>query len=128
MFVKVVAPLLAVLLAVASGGLLGGPKDVDLNRADVQNALEFAVAQHNKASNDMYISQARVINAQTQVVSGVNYIFNVEMVRTSCKKGGVEAVCAAHTDPNLAKSQDCQLKVWSQPWTNTIKVVKNTCL
>ncbi|TSN48514.1 Cystatin [Bagarius yarrelli] len=92
MFVNVVAPLLAVLLAVASGGLLGGLKDVDLNRDDVQNALQFAVAQHNKASNDVYVSQvAKVISAQTQ-------------------------------------SQQCQLKVWSQPWTNTIKVVKNTCL
>lgn len=68
MFLKVVVPLLAVFLAVGSAGIVGGPTDVDVNREDVQDALRFAVAQHNKASNDLYVSQvSRVIKAQTQV-------------------------------------------------------------
>ncbi|KAB5582072.1 hypothetical protein PHYPO_G00182950 [Pangasianodon hypophthalmus] len=125
MFLKVVAPLLVVFLAVASAGLLGGPIDVDVNREDVQSALLFAVAQHNKASNDAFVSKvSRVIKAQTQVVSGLNYIFTVEMVRTSCRKGGVEKECTVHSEP---QSRECRLKVLSQPWTNTIKVVENTC-
>ncbi|KAF5901415.1 cystatin-like, partial [Clarias magur] len=101
---KVVALLLAVFLAVGSAGLVGGAREVDKDREDVQDALKFAVTQHNKASNDAFLSQvSRVIKAQTQVVSGTNYIFNVEMVRTNCKKGGLENECAAHSDPNLAK-------------------------
>ncbi|MCJ8730971.1 hypothetical protein PDJAM_G00190230 [Pangasius djambal] len=125
MFLKVVAPLLAVFLAVASAGLLGGPMDVDVNREDVQDALRFAVAHYNKASNDAFVNQvSRVIKAQTQVVSGLNYIFTVEMVRTSCRKGGVEKECTVHSDP---RPHECRLKVWNQPWTGTIKVIENTC-
>lgn len=68
MVLKVVAPLLAVFLAVASAGFVGGPMEVDLNRDDVQNALQFAVTEHNKANNDVFISQvSRVIKAETQV-------------------------------------------------------------
>lgn len=68
MFLKVVAPLLAVFLAVASAGLAGGPMEVDLDREDVHNALQFAVAQHNKASNDVFINKvSKVIKAETQV-------------------------------------------------------------
>ncbi|NP_001187957.1 cystatin precursor [Ictalurus punctatus] len=128
MLMKVVAPLLAVFLALASAGLLGGPVDVDINREDVQNALQFAVSEHNKASNDAFVSQvSRVIKAQTQVVSGVNYIFTVELVRTACRKGGVEKVCPTLKNPDPAVSHECRLKVWNQPWTGTIKLVENTC-
>ncbi|KAM9477721.1 cystatin-like [Clarias gariepinus] len=128
MFLKAVALLLAVFLTVGRTGIMGGPREVDENREDVQNALKFAVTQHNKASNDVFLSQvSRVIKAQTQVVSGTNYIFNVEMVRTNCKKGGVENECAAHSDPEMAKPHECNLNVWSQPWTGLIKLTKNTC-
>ncbi|XP_072532894.1 cystatin C (amyloid angiopathy and cerebral hemorrhage) [Salminus brasiliensis] len=128
MFWKVVAPLLAVCLAVASAGLVGAPAEADMNDKDVQDALQFAVAQHNKASNDMYVSQvARVISVKKQVVSGLKYIFTVEMARTSCRKGGVEEVCAVQADPNLAQHRQCKFAVWSQPWLNSIKVVENTC-
>ncbi|KAG7334399.1 hypothetical protein KOW79_002806 [Hemibagrus wyckioides] len=129
MFLKVVAPLLAVFMTVTSLGLTGGPIDADVNSDDVQNALNFAVTQHNKASNDLYLSQvSKVIKAQKQVVSGVNYIFTVEMARTSCKKGGIEKVCDVHPDPNVANPRVCNLKVWNQPWTSTIRIVENTCL
>lgn len=68
MFLKAVALLLAVFLTVGRTGIMGGPREVDENREDVQNALKFAVTQHNKASNDVFLSQvSRVIKAQTQV-------------------------------------------------------------
>ncbi|KAK3573324.1 hypothetical protein QTP86_022714 [Hemibagrus guttatus] len=128
MFLKVVALLPAVFMTVTSAGLVGGWTDADVNRDDVQNALKFAVTQHNKASNDLYLSQvSRVVKAQKQVVSGMNYLFTVEMARTSCKKGGVEEVCDVHPDPNVAKPHVCRLKVWNQPWTSTIKLTENTC-
>ncbi|KAG9274806.1 cystatin C (amyloid angiopathy and cerebral hemorrhage) [Astyanax mexicanus] len=128
MFWKVVAPLLALCLAVASAGLVGGPVPADLNEEGVQNALQFAVVQHNKASNDMYIREvSKVISVQKQVVSGLKYIFTVEMARTGCRKGGVEEVCAIELDPNTAQPQTCKFSVWSQPWLNSIKLVENTC-
>ncbi|KAK2853030.1 hypothetical protein Q7C36_008231 [Tachysurus vachellii] len=129
MFVKVVIVLLAVIMAVTRAGMLGGVTDVDANRDDVQNALKFAVSQHNKASNDMYISQvSRLIKAQTQVVAGIKYIFKVEMARTSCRKGGVEEVCEINPDTSVTQHHVCQLKVWEQVWLNDIRVLENTCL
>ncbi|XP_036430960.1 cystatin-like [Colossoma macropomum] len=127
MFLKVVVPLVALCLAVESG-MPGAPVDVDLADPGVQDALQFAVAQHNRASNDMFVSKvSRVISVQKQVVSGMKYIFTVEMARTSCRKDGVEEDCPVHSDPALASSHECKLAVWSQPWTKTIKVVENTC-
>lgn len=68
MFVKVVAPLLAVLWVVASDNLLGAPEDVDINSPEVQDALRFAVAQYNEESDSIYTSQVvQVIKAQAQV-------------------------------------------------------------
>ncbi|KAG7334398.1 hypothetical protein KOW79_002805 [Hemibagrus wyckioides] len=128
MFLKVVAPLLAVFMTVTSNMITGGWRDADVNSDDVQNALNFAVTEHNKASNDLYLSQvSKVIKAQKQVVSGMNYLFTIEMARTSCKKGGIEKVCGVHPDPNVAKPRVCRLMVWNQPWTNTIKLLQNTC-
>ncbi|XP_060781456.1 cystatin-like [Neoarius graeffei] len=128
MFLKVVAPLVVVFLAVESGGLLGAPEDVDSNREDVQHALQFAVNSHNKKTNDLFVAQVvSVRKAQIQVVSGLNYIFTVELVRTSCRKGGVQEVCVPHPDPTIANPQVCNLKVWSQPWMNSMKVTENTC-
>ncbi|XP_060727468.1 cystatin-like [Tachysurus vachellii] len=110
-------------------GMPGGVMDVNVNIDEVQNALKFAVSQHNKASNNIYISQvSRLIKAQAQVVGGVNYIFTVEMARTSCRKGFVANVCYIHPDPRVALHHVCQLKVWEQVWLNDIRVLENTCL
>ncbi|GAA6094241.1 cystatin-like [Tachysurus ichikawai] len=129
MFLKVVIVLLAVIMAVTRAGMTGGVTDVDANRDDVQNALKFAVSQHNKASNDMYISQvSRLIKAQTQVVAGIKYIFKVEMARTSCRKGGIEEVCEIDPDTSVTQRRECQLKVWSRLWLNDMRVTENTCL
>ncbi|KAI4883455.1 hypothetical protein NFI96_024844 [Prochilodus magdalenae] len=128
MFLKVVIPLMAVFLAVASAGLVGAPMDADISEEGVRDALQFAVAQHNQASNDMYVSQvSRVIRVQKQVVSGIKYIFTVELARTSCRKGGVEEVCTVGSEPSFAATKECTFAVWSQPWLNSTKLVKNTC-
>ncbi|XP_036430961.1 cystatin-like [Colossoma macropomum] len=128
MFLKVVVPLVALCLAVGSSSLVGAPMDGNLSDPGVQDALQFAVAQHNRATNDMFVSKvSRVIRVQKQVVSGIKYIFTVEMARTSCRKDGVEEDCPVHSDPALARLQKCKLAVWSQPWMKTNKVVENTC-
>ncbi|KAG9334889.1 hypothetical protein JZ751_006369, partial [Albula glossodonta] len=55
---------------VANAGLVGGLSDADINEKGVQNALQFAVVQHNKGSNDMFVSQvSKVIKVQKQVNS-----------------------------------------------------------
>ncbi|XP_016128037.1 cystatin-like [Sinocyclocheilus grahami] len=129
MYIKMIVSFLAVTLAVASAGLTGAPMDADMNDEGVQNALQFAVAQYNRQSNDAFVRQvSEVIKVQKQVVSGLKYIFTVKVGRTNCRKGGVETLCSIHEDPSVAQVSQCKITVWSQPWLNNIKVLENTCM
>ncbi|KAK6301439.1 hypothetical protein J4Q44_G00274920 [Coregonus suidteri] len=124
---KIVVPLLAVAFMVASAsGMPGGVTDADMNDRETRDALQFAVVEYNKGTNDLYVRQvAKVIKAQQQVVAGMKYIFTVQMARTPCKKGGVAKVCAVHKDP--AAAYQCIFEVWSRPWLNAILLTKNEC-
>lgn len=54
--------------AVSSGLMPGGFQDVDPNDEEVRGVLNFAVVQHNRASNDIYLRQvAEVVKVQRQV-------------------------------------------------------------
>ncbi|XP_067242674.1 cystatin-like [Chanodichthys erythropterus] len=129
MYLKMIVPFLAVILAVASAGMVGGPVDADMSEEGAQSALQFAMAQYNRQSNDAFVTQvAEVIKVQKQVVSGLKYIFTVKVGRTSCRKDGVETLCAIHDDPSVARVTECKIEVWSQPWLKSIKVLKNTCM
>ncbi|XP_028844006.1 cystatin-like [Denticeps clupeoides] len=127
-FWKLVGLAVAAACVVEGDVMVGGPMDVDINDQSAQNALKFAVAQHNKGSNDVFVSAVQnVIEARKQVVAGIKYIFEVQMARTQCKKGGVEELCEFHEDPALAKPFTCTFEVWSRPWMNSIVLLKNTC-
>ncbi|CAB1338641.1 unnamed protein product [Coregonus sp. 'balchen'] len=110
---KIVVPLLAVAFMVASAsGMPGGVTDADMNDRETRDALQFAVVEYNKGTNDLYVRQvAKVIKAQQQVVAGMKYIFTVQMARTPCKKGGVAKVCAVHKDPAAVRTT---MLAWSQ--------------
>ncbi|XP_063347603.1 cystatin C (amyloid angiopathy and cerebral hemorrhage) [Pelmatolapia mariae] len=125
---KVALTVLAAVLAVGYGAMVGGLRDADINDEGVQNALHFAVVQHNRGSNDLYLNQvAEVIKVQSQVVAGIKYVITVKMARTPCRKDGVEEVCAIETDQAKAKSYQCTFEVWSRPWLNSIQLLKNEC-
>ncbi|XP_066535228.1 cystatin-like [Hoplias malabaricus] len=130
MFVKLLFVVLALSLAMESSGMPGGLMDADMNNADVQKALQFAVDEYNNVSNGIWVSKVtRVIRGQNQVVAGIKYIFTVEMARTSCKKREQPTeACEVHSDPNIAQSKVCRLAVWSQSWLNRKELVENTCL
>nr|ACI69177.1 Cystatin precursor [Salmo salar] len=125
---KIVVPLLAVAFTVASAGLIGGPMDANMNDQGTRDALQFAVVEHNKKSNDIFVRQvAKVVKAQKQSVSGMKYIFTVQMARTPCREGGVEKVCSVHKDTQMAAPYKCTFEVWSRPWLSDIQMVKNQC-
>ncbi|EOB03086.1 Cystatin, partial [Anas platyrhynchos] len=81
------------------------PEDVAENDKGLQHALQFAMAQYNRASNDMYSSKVvRVISAKRQLVSGIKYTIEVEIGRTTCTKAaGDPQSCALHDTPEMAK-------------------------
>uniref|UniRef100_A0A8C1YES3 Cystatin domain-containing protein n=1 Tax=Cyprinus carpio TaxID=7962 RepID=A0A8C1YES3_CYPCA len=129
MYFKMIVSFLAVTLTVAFAGMLGAPMDVDINDEGVQSALQFAVAEYNRRSNDAFVRQvSEVIKVQRQVVSGLKYIFTVKMGRTNCRKGDAGTLCAIHEDPNVAQVTQCNITVWSQAWLDSIKVLENTCM
>lgn len=51
--VVVLAALVAV--AVGFGSIVGAPASIDVNDEGVQNALNFAVGEHNKRTNDAFL-------------------------------------------------------------------------
>lgn len=72
---KIALLVLAVVFTVGSvGAMIGGFQDIDSNDEGVRNALSFSVVQHNRNSNDMFLSQvAEVIKAERQV--GLRLVF-----------------------------------------------------
>ncbi|KAK9541750.1 hypothetical protein VZT92_001771 [Zoarces viviparus] len=126
---KIVLPVLAAVFAVGSGvSMVGGFVDIDPNNEGARNALNYAVVQHNRGSNDMFLSQvAEVVKAQSQVVAGMKYVITVRMAKTPCRKNGANDVCAIHEDPAKAQPYLCTFTVWSRPWMNDIRVLKQDC-
>uniref|UniRef100_A0A8D3ABW3 Cystatin C (amyloid angiopathy and cerebral hemorrhage) n=1 Tax=Scophthalmus maximus TaxID=52904 RepID=A0A8D3ABW3_SCOMX len=113
---KLVLPVLAAVLAVGWGGLVGAPSDVDANDAGVQDALNFAVVKHNRGTNDMYLSQvAEVVKVQRQLVSGTKYTITVKMAKTPCRKESAN------------EPYECRFVVWSRPWLGDITMLDEKC-
>ncbi|XP_007427618.1 cystatin-2-like [Python bivittatus] len=109
--------------------LPGGLTEASLEDPGVRRALQFAINEYNRASNDMYSSRvSEVVRVQTQVVSGLKYYFTVKVGRTVCRKGVSDLEnCALHEGPNLAKTMTCNFEVYSIPWMNSISLQKSNC-
>ncbi|KAK5612294.1 hypothetical protein CRENBAI_016282 [Crenichthys baileyi] len=123
---KTVVIFISALLAV-EGTMVGGRTDIEINNEGVQNALNFAVAQHNRGNNDVFLSQvAKVVKAQVQVVSGLKYFITVQMQKTSCRKGRANEQCDILSKP-ANRPYRCTFIVWSRPWINDIRVVEEKC-
>ncbi|NXS43398.1 CYT protein, partial [Balaeniceps rex] len=133
---------LALLVAalVFAGTVLGGKRTpqllggvVDIPDADndegLQRALQFAMAEYNKASNDMYSSRVvRILSAKRQIVSGIKYMIEVEIGRTTCPKPTTHLQsCAFHDAPQMAKHTTCNFVVYTVPWLNEIKLLESSC-
>lgn len=72
---KIVFLFLAASVAVGDGTLVGGFRTVDPKDEGVQNAVNFAVAVHNRRSNAMFRSTAtEVIEAKTQVGKYLDFL------------------------------------------------------
>lgn len=53
--VVVLAALVAVAVGFGFGSIVGAPASIDVNDEGVQNALNFAVGEHNKRTNDAFL-------------------------------------------------------------------------
>ncbi|XP_009459833.1 PREDICTED: cystatin-like [Nipponia nippon] len=111
--------------------LLGAPVEITDTGNDegLQRALQFAMAEYNKASNDMYSSRVvRIISAKKQIVAGIKYIMKVEIGRTTCPKPATDLQsCAFHDVPQMAKHAICNFVVYVIPWQNETKLLESRC-
>ncbi|XP_061601026.1 cystatin C (amyloid angiopathy and cerebral hemorrhage) [Cololabis saira] len=125
---KIAFVCLSALFTVGLTGLVGGFTDVDVNDERVQNAMNFAVAQHNRKLNDMYLRQVvEVVKAKSQVVAGMKYVITVKMARSSCRKNSANEECSNHADPAQAMPYQCTFTVWSRPWLSDIQLLNEKC-
>ncbi|NWW89338.1 CYT protein, partial [Rhynochetos jubatus] len=99
------------------------------NDEGLQRALQFAMAEYNKASNDMYSSRVvRVLRAQKQIVAGIKYTMKVEVGRTTCTKPATNLQsCAFHDAPQMAKHHTCDFVVYTIPWLNQTQLLESSC-
>ncbi|XP_004715357.1 cystatin-C [Echinops telfairi] len=109
--------------------LLGGLLEADANEEGVQRALDFAVSEYNKASNDKFHHRVvRLKGARKQLVSGVNYFLDVELGRTTCTKSQPNlTTCPFHDQPHLKKRVLCSFQVYTVPWMNSTSLTKSSC-
>ena len=122
------ALLLGVALAVGQR-MLGAPIEVSSKDEGAQRALQFAMNEYNRASNDMYTSRvSEVLSVRKQIVSGVKYFLDVKVGRTTCTKPAADLEnCAFHEAPELAQHLTCNFVVYSIPWLSQIHLQKNNC-
>uniref|UniRef100_A0A8C5NYW5 Cystatin C n=1 Tax=Jaculus jaculus TaxID=51337 RepID=A0A8C5NYW5_JACJA len=112
--------------------LLGGLEEADAQEEGVRRALDFAMSEYNKGSNDAYHSRAvQVVRARKQIVSGVNYYIDVEIGRTTCTKSQANlpdlADCPFHDQPHLMKKTLCSFQVYTVPWKGSHSLTKSSC-
>lgn len=86
--------ILAVLLGVATAGLVGGWHDMSANSKEAQRATAIAELRVNEMSNSVFHKKTtRVISVRSKVVAGILYEVVLEVGQTGCPKGSDVANC-----------------------------------
>ncbi|XP_030604471.1 cystatin-like [Archocentrus centrarchus] len=117
------------LCASVDGQMTGEPHRVPVNDTEVLSAARFAVAEFNEVNaGEQFLYKIRMItSAKIQVVAGINYILDVQLGRTVCRKSGAAAdseTCAFESKP---KGYQCHFVVTEIAWKNSRVLSKNEC-
>ncbi|MXQ91581.1 hypothetical protein E5288_WYG001751 [Bos mutus] len=104
-------------------------QDIPASYVYVQQALWFAMKEYNKASKDTYVYKVmNVLRSQEQVTDSLDYLLEVEIERTQCKKiSGKTGNCSAQEDPQMQKAFYCTFIVASKPWKFELQMLKKEC-
>lgn len=89
-------------------GLDGGYSPSDINDASVKEMADFATQAISRSTNAGALSVAKIISAETQVVSGKKYKMTLQV-------------------QGDAGVQTCTVVVYDQSWTNTRKLTSFKC-
>ncbi|XP_018118355.1 cystatin-C [Xenopus laevis] len=102
--------------------LLGGWRDAKEDDKSVLEALQFATAEYNRGNNGDYITKVhRIIRFRKQVVAGMKYAMDVEVITTPCS----DFESTSENCPTQKKR--CSFQVLSVPWMHSTKLTNKSC-
>merc|ERR1712126_19207 len=107
---KMIVPVAVLFLVsqAAAAGMPGGMSTADVNSEKVQEMAQFALTTYNAENGGPSRTIDKILQAQTQVVAGVNYFLKVRVSNTD----GL---------------YNCDFTVFDQPWTNTRQLTSSNC-
>merc|ERR1711874_297654 len=107
---KMIVPVAVLFLIsqAAAVGMPGGLSPADVNSEKVKQMAQFALTTYDAENGGPTRTFEEVLQAQTQVVAGVNYFLKV---RVSTPDG----------------LYNCDFTVFDQPWINTRELTSSNC-
>ncbi|XP_053567957.1 cystatin [Bombina bombina] len=93
----------------------------------VQNALQFATEEYNKANNGDYILRVhKTIKLKKKVVAGMMYLMEVDVITTKCTNAdSIPEVCP--NEKNTSKIKRCTFQVLRVPWKTITELQNSYC-
>ncbi|RWS22740.1 hypothetical protein B4U80_13502 [Leptotrombidium deliense] len=120
--------LAAVALSLQNPGLIGGWNPIQ-NENKKNELVKFSVVYANEVSDAYYVKNVvRVLDAQQQLVSGVNYKLTFELGTTDCKREGADLNNIDHCVPkDNGNVEVCEIVIWEKVWLNQRDVTRFNC-
>ncbi|XP_033957273.1 cystatin-like [Pseudochaenichthys georgianus] len=116
-------------LVTANHVMTGQPHEVPVNSTDVLRAARFAVVEFNRANaaeEQFTYTIVNITSAKIQVVAGINYILDMHLGRTVCKRNDT-----AHSTPCVIDSDSkellCHFIVTYIPWEYSYVLTRKKC-
>ncbi|XP_077099389.1 cystatin-C [Siphateles boraxobius] len=118
-------PLEEIIVVARNVELLGGWKDANPEREDVQEAAKEAVDAFNmKSKAKKYFKLINITSARTQVTNMIHYKIEATIGKTKCRKSDDANIGAC----GMAKKQlACKFEVTLNPLNDDHEVQKMTC-
>ncbi|XP_059215611.1 cystatin-like [Centropristis striata] len=108
--------------------MTGQPHEVPVNSNKVLTAARFAVVEFNTANAEEQFAYkiVDITSAKIQLVAGINYILEMQLGRTMCKRNGTadSQPCVLHSEP---KELQCHFIVTEIPWQHSRVLTQNKC-
>jgi len=119
----------------ATAQLPGGVSPADSTDPYAMNLLwHYAVPKYNFESNYVYnsVPDITTLKLRKQVVAGINYIYDVHMVESTCSKAATSWISVSQFPtsclPRTGGRDDlCTFKIWDRAWLNDTQVTQMSC-
>ncbi|XP_032104050.1 cystatin-8 [Sapajus apella] len=110
-------------------GVLRKLQPTNASDANVRQCLWFAMQEYNRESEDKYVFLVvRTLQAQLQVTNRLEYLIDVEIARSDCRKPlSSNEICAVQENSKLKKKLSCSFLVGALPWNGEFTVMEKKC-